>query len=248
MLYMGTALFVWLGSGRARRRKVTDRGVYLDRAAQAGLPVPPGAVLLQELYETFTAKGLVESRQGRAFIPDPELLHNTLFYSVRLPRFTRPVTFDSLFAPETGPLVTAGAAASSHLPVDMNDPGEVARALATLWSDAPRRPDSRADILLLEWIEAEMAGRACSLAADETDRVEVAGQTQKQTLPRMRGWLKPTSDMPPSTRRLQMLLGGVRRTFGRGDWVIDWADDGEICWLRDLSVVTAVTNPTISQA
>jgi pyruvate,water dikinase len=236
---MGTALFVWLGSGRARRRKVTDRGVYLDRAAQAGLPVPPGAILLQELYRTFTAKGLVEYLQGRALIPDPELLHNTLFYSVHLPRFMRPVTFTPLFAPKTGPLAEADAATSPHPAVDMNDAGEVARALAALWSEAPNRPDSRADILLLEWIEGEIAGRACSLAADETDRVEVTGQPQMQTLPRLRGWLQPPSDVPPYARRLQMLLGGVRRTLGRGNWAIEWADDGQICWLRDLSVATA---------
>jgi hypothetical protein len=228
---MGTALFVWLGAGRTRRRKVTARGVYLDRAAQAGLPVPPGAILLQELYETFTAKGLVENRQGRALIPDPELLHNTLFYSVRLPRFMRPVAFIPLFAPEPGPLVLP------HPPVDTTDAGEVARALAALWSEAPNRPDSRADILLMEWIEGEVAGRACSLAADETDRVAMAGQPPA-SLPRLRGWLKPAADAPPYARRLQMLLGGVRRTFGRGNWAIDWVDDGEICWLRDLSVAT----------
>jgi hypothetical protein len=32
-----------------------------------------------------------------------------------------------------------------------------------------------------------------------------------------------------------MLLGGVRRTFGRGDWSIKWADDGRICWLLEVT-------------
>ncbi len=238
---MGTVFFVWLGSGRARRRKVAARGVYLDQAAQARLPVPPGAILLQELFHTLTAKGLVENHDGRIVIPDPELLHNTLFYSARLPRFTRPVVLAPLFAPETWP---SAATMPPHRPViDMNNPGQVAQALASLWTTAPRQASGRVDVLLLESIDAETTGQATTLASEEMDRVTVTGNGSEpdQRLPRIRGWLKSPSDLPPYARRLQLLLGGVRRTFGRGDWAIDWVDDGSICWLRDLSVAAAGT-------
>ena len=48
---------------------------------------------------------------------------------------------------------------------------------------------------------------------------------------RLRAFQRTSGEMPPFARRLQKLLRGVRRTFGRGDWCIEWADDGEICWL-----------------
>jgi hypothetical protein len=35
-------------------------------------------------------------------------------------------------------------------------------------------------------------------------------------------------------QRLQQLLRGVRRTFGQGNWQIDWLDDGRICWLIQI--------------
>lgn len=239
---MGTAYFVWLGSGRARRRKVAERGVFLDRAAQAGLPVPPGAILLQELFQALTEKGVIENRADRTVIPDPELLHNTLFYSVHLPRFTRPVVFAPLFTPDALPTAGAGSP-PPHSPIDMNDPDQVTQALASLWPCAVRRSGGRADLLLMESIDAETTGQAYTLASEAFDRLEMtrSGPEPYQELPRIRGWLKPAVDLPPYARRLQMLLGGVRRTFGRGDWAIEWADDGAICWLRDLSIAGAKT-------
>jgi hypothetical protein len=31
-----------------------------------------------------------------------------------------------------------------------------------------------------------------------------------------------------------MLLRGARRTFGDDDWMIEWIDDGRICWLIQI--------------
>lgn len=233
---MGTALFIWLGSGRARRRKVAQRGVCIDQAAQAGLPVPPGAILLQELLQVFTREGLVESGQGRVSIPDPELLHNTLLYSVRLPRFRRPVMVRPLFPSGTGMQPRGEIPATFLSPVDLNDAGDTARALTAVWSAASRLPDVRADVLLMECVEAKHTGLAHTAAAGDTDQIESTGDEPMtlQPLTRLRGWQKPDPGLPPYARRLQLLLGGVRRTFGRGDWTIEWADDGRICWLLDV--------------
>ena len=87
---MASSLFIWLGSGRARRRRIGHKGRLLDEAARAGLPVPAGAILTDELLRVFVEKGLVENYDGRLIAPDPELLHNTLFFTVGLPRLDRP--------------------------------------------------------------------------------------------------------------------------------------------------------------
>lgn len=233
---MSMTLFVWVGSGRARRRKVGPRGVRLDRAAHAGLPVPPGAVLLDELLRVCLREGLVESSDGRVFIPDPELFHNTLFHSVRLPRFARPVTLSPLFAPEDHVPSGPDGARSAPRAIDLNDAGQTATALAALWSAAPRRPDARGDVLALETVAVQAVGRAHTLGSGVDDRVETDGPAAEVlSLPQLRGWHTPAGDLPPYARRLRMLLGGVRRTFGRGDWAIAWADDGRVCWLLDVA-------------
>jgi hypothetical protein len=233
---MGTPLFVWVGSGRARRRKVGPRGVRLDRAGHAGLPVPPGAVLLDELLRAFLQERLVERSDGRFFIPDPGLFHNTLFHSVRLPRFARPVNLISVFSAESEALSEADETQAPLPPVDLNDAGQTAAALASLWSAALRRPDARADVLALETVAAEAKGRARTLGSGVADRVETDGPAVPVlSLPQLRGRHTPAGDLPPYARRLRMLLGGVRRTFGRGDWAIAWADDGHICWLLDVA-------------
>ena len=133
---MAAIYFIWLGSGRTRRYHVAPEGQLLDRAAKVGLPAAPGAILLDEFYRVCLEKDLAEMAGGRAVIPDAELLHATLFHSVRLPRFNRPVAVD---------LVAPGAAngASIELPprrlIDANQPDELAQALVAAWNAAAQR-------------------------------------------------------------------------------------------------------------
>ena len=87
---MTTPLFIWLGAGRARRHHVGPPAARLDQAANAGLPVPAGAVLLDAFFRVALANGLAQANGG-VVIPDAELWHNTLHYSAHLPRFRRPV-------------------------------------------------------------------------------------------------------------------------------------------------------------
>jgi pyruvate,water dikinase len=232
---MVTALFVWVGSGRARRRKVGPQGARLDRAAYAGLPVPPGAILLDEFLRVCLREGLAEWGEGRVFIPDPELLHNTLIHSVRLPRFDRPVTLSGLSSPDAAHRGAAEAQSLSRA-IDLNDAGQTAAALAALWSAALRQPAARGDVLALERVDALWAGRARTSPIEPEDLVEIDEPAASvHALPQLRGFRTADVDRPPHARRLQMLLGGVRRTFGRGDWSIKWADDGRICWLLEVT-------------
>ncbi|HRN67086.1 MAG TPA: hypothetical protein PK205_10535 [Promineifilum sp.] len=227
---MASPLFIWLGAGRARRRHVAQRGQLLDQAARSGLPVPPGAILLDELLRTFIDKGLVENQGDRLLIPDPELFYNTLFYSVRLPPFKRPVLV--LPACDAVP-----AALSNRDPIDFGDNIATAAALSAVWTDISRAPIVRADVIVIEQVAANHAGVA--LTNDTADEVSLTlGEAPDfpAGLPRLSGWSRPDPALPSFSRRLQMLLRGARRTFGPGRWQIEWADDGQICYLTDIAV------------
>lgn len=231
---MSVMYFVWLGSGRAKRRHVDLEGRLLDQAAKAGLPVAPGAILLDEFYRVCLKERLVEIYDGRHIIPDAELLHATLFYSARLPRFEHPIATSLV----TGGGGVAGASVTPRhrSVIDAGQPGQLAGALAVAWDGVSARGDgARRDVLLLEEIAAEHSGRARLRDGEGEDHIEGYGEDANGTnfaLPVLTGWRKPDEALPPYAQRLQMLLRGVRHTFGRGDWAVEWADDGQICRLR----------------
>lgn len=230
---MSTPLFIWLGSGRARRRGVGRPARQLDQAAQAGLPVPAGAVLLDEFYRFALDTGLAQAGDRDVVIPDPELWHNTLFHSVRLPRFRRPVSLHAV-ADETA---TAGAPPVVCRDVDFDNPAAAARALETIWSAGAAL--RRRDALIIEVVAATTSGVATT-GATEVDQVALTGAAPF-ALPQLRHRRELTADLPPYARRLQQLLGGVRRTFGPGAWRIEWADDGRVCWLVQVSAMSPST-------
>lgn len=222
---MSTPFFVWLGSGRARRRKVAPAGQWLDEAARAGLPVPPGAILLDEFFHLCLDKGLAARHSDQVLIPDAELFYNTLFYSVRLPAFERPVTARRIEATPT-----------NHA-VDAADVAALTKALAAAWTSMPNAASGRHDVLLMERVAATSWGIATCRLAAERDEVLVTsdGPTSPLSLARLRPRQAAEATLPPFVRRLQMLLRGVGRTLGLGDRVVHWADDGEICWLLGVS-------------
>jgi len=225
---MTTPMFVWLGSGRARKRHVADDGRRLDQLAAAGLPVPPGAILLDEYYRFSLDKGLARSAGRRVTIPDAELWHNTLFLSVRLPGFARPVIVRGLGRGD--------APRPDYPPVAFDDAALAAQSLEDHWS-AFASDDARRDVLILESVAAANSGAAHSAAGDDADIILLDGRPDEPALrlPRLAGRDRPTTDQPPFARRLQQLLRGARRTLGPGDWRVEWADDGRVCWLTYVS-------------
>ena len=229
---MSAPLFVWLGAGRARRRGVADAGlVLLDRAAQAGLPVPAGAILLDEFFRFALEKSLAEWAGDRILIPDVELWHNTLLYSVRLPRFEQPILVRSAGQ-------QAGALDLAARPVDFADPDAAARAVAAAWSSPGLFSAGRRDTLLLEQVPVEIAGTVTLHDGRTTDTVWLRGAEARGEaieLPRLAGWNRPDASLPAYARRLQQLLRGARRTFGQGEWRVAWGDDGRLCWLLGVN-------------
>ena len=77
--------FIWLGSGRAKKRNVPRKGWLLDQAANSGLPVPQGGILLDEFFHICLKEGVVKIGDARMKVPDPVWLHEVLFRDVRFP-------------------------------------------------------------------------------------------------------------------------------------------------------------------
>ncbi|MCB8945010.1 MAG: hypothetical protein H6658_14765 [Ardenticatenaceae bacterium] len=212
--------FVWLGSGRARKRGVGEGGVLLDQAARVRLPVPSGGILLDAFYEGAVADGLlVRGENGRFSCPDPPLLHHVLYHDVRFPQLEKPVVVQPLFA----------TTSVSH--IQFTEPGQLACSLCEVYS--AKAEDVRRDVVVMEMVEAVVGGTAVTAASQATDTFTT--NEQSLTLPQLGIFQSASAAVPPFAQRLQKLLRGVRRTFGKGQWAINWADDGEVCWLTQIT-------------
>ncbi len=228
---MAKPYFVWLGSGRSKRRRVDGPAHWLDEAARARLPVPPGAILLDEFHQFCLEHDLLMTSGQALYITDPELLHNTLFHSIHLPRFEDLVTLRPTQAGDTFEDAAAYAA------FDSADPQAFAAALARAWSNGAKDPTARQDVYLLEALPSPQTGRALTASEATTDAVWVGASGSDSlpiALPRLGRWQRPDDDTPAHLGRLQQLLRGLRRTLDSAGWTVSWADDGNICWLTGV--------------
>ena len=176
--------FIWLGAGRAKKWAVEEKGLLLDRAAQSGLPVPAGAILLDEFFRLLLAEGVVVLQNGRINVPSPAWLHETLYESVRFPRL------DKLVA--VRPAV--GAVGQPQLNVNFNDPAHLARSLCQVYS---LFTDQRRDILVMEMKDCEVRGTAVTNANQDHDTIYSNKAPESKTLPQLRRRRRPEADQPP---------------------------------------------------
>lgn len=229
--------FIWLGSGRTRRRNVARKGSLLDQAARFGLPVPRGGILLDDFYRICLENGVVEAAAGEVAVPDPVWLHEVLYNEVRFPRLEKLVAVRSALAVPVGESRNKSRA---RLNIDSTDPAQLADALRDVWSAMIHlKNDQPLDILVMEMAADQSAGEAWSDADSATDQVVVKAQTgdglpDNFALKKISAFQRSSAEIPPFARRLQKLLRGVRRTFGKGEWHIEWVDDGAICWLLQV--------------
>jgi len=229
--------FIWLGSGRSRKRGVSRKGRLLDEATRAGLPVPSGGILLDEFYRICLAEGLAELVGDVIVITDPVWLHEVLYRDVRFPRLKKEVAVRSAKAVH-GKWNQSGK--STYLGVNFGDPVQLAKALRHTWSTMNGVDDGQSmDVLVMEMVVIQTAGQALSMFDSEEDLVRLSSgadgaKVDNLTLARLRPFQRTSREMAPYAHRLQKLLRGVRRSFGRGDWNVDWADDGEICWVLQI--------------
>lgn len=227
--------FVWLGANRARKWPVGQKALLLDKAASASLPVPSGAILMDELFTTLLEAGVVTtaSANGQTSIDiDPDWLFDSLYKGIRLPRFDRPMILRAAFSALTDAQQPVPSAAKSG--VAMNDPETLAQALSSIWSGPPSAEAAfRRDVLVMEMVQGEKGTAVTTQPSADTtptDTITTHGNTLE--IPQLTGFFPRTdSTLPPAAQRLQKLLNGIRRTFGAGIWQVDWLDDGKICWV-----------------
>jgi rifampicin phosphotransferase len=246
--------WVVLGSGRSANLGVGNKARLLDLAARAGLPVPAGLIVLDDVWHAALRLGLVRREKDGVEVGDAR----RLLARLDLPRFARPIAVRSAFALEDAPSQSLAGFFSSRLDVDPHDPETLAAALAEVWGSAERAGGAfRRDVLLLQMVAARHAGVAFSEQEHEDDLVNVIAGTADRLvsgavagdlllLPKLRPWEAPPGSpglVPnrPFALRLQRLLRDLRRIFGPGDWDVEWADDGERCWLIQLRPVTRPT-------
>lgn len=229
--------FIWLGSGRTRKRKVGRKGRLLDQAARSGLPVPYGGILLDDFYRICLLEGLAESVDGAVVIPDPVWLHEVLFRDVHFPRLKK---FAAVRPAAAIPAGKSYPITIARLGVDFREPVQVAEALREVWSAMIRlNSEQPLDVLVMEMVAIQTAGEAMSALGSTKDQINVNMGVDGElygsfTLEKIGAFQRVSADKPPFARRLQKLLRGVRRSFGKGDWRIDWADDGEICRILQI--------------
>ncbi len=228
--------FIWLGSGRARKRDVGSYGKLLDAAMRGRLPVPNGGILLDDFYRLCLEEGLAVVDNGRISIPDPNWLFAVLYRDVRFPQLDKFVVVRPLFStPESAAAKFSG----TQLDVDFDDAFQLAFALESVWSTAVDLADEwRRDVLVFEKVARQVGGTAVTHISQPTDEIYCVEDNHTFQPPKLKGFIpKADLSLPIYVQRLQHLLSGVRRTLGKGDWAIEWIDDGEICWLVQISAL-----------
>lgn len=238
-----------LGCGLAARHGCGSKASLLDRAARAGLPVPPGVLVLDEAWRFALDRGLVRAARSGArhpiSVPDPSLL----LHLIGLPSFTAPLAIRAAFTSEDGTKETLAGEFVPGLFVDGRRPAAVAAGLAGVWAAAFRRPRGfRRDVIVQEMALARRGGSVLTEREHEDDLMDVTDGTNhlprgeggprgSRALPKRRWGEGPTEDDPLSAR-LQALLRRVRRVFGEEDWMVEWADDDRKTWIIQIGPAT----------
>lgn len=237
-----TVHYIHLGSGEAAHYGVSAKGTLLDYAAQSGLPVPPGILLLDEARQTAIARGLLLEEDDCVCASDVD----NFVAALDLPPLTGQVAVRSAFAASDRLGESLAGYFTSSFNVDMSDPLALAMALCQVWASAlPHEATSRRDVLLVPIVDAEHSGVVFSEADFADDLVNytngapnklVSGETKGSLLrlPKLGvDGAAPAESFPPWAARLQVLLSDIRRLCP-GDWDAEWVDDGERCWLIQI--------------
>ena len=206
----------------------------LHRAAVAGVTIPSGVVVRDGDYSAWCAAGY----------PLPDDLRLSVL-AVR-----------SAFSTEDNPRLSHAGMFDSVLRVPGDDPRAIAAA-ATQVRESGQGVAVRRDLIIMKLVEAKHAGVAFTEREHEDDLVNLVAGTAEalltgkipgQTLdiPRCRRGEETDVLLPSWAQRLQRVLQLVRdlanvNRWGSGDWDVEWADDGKICWVVQLRPVTRPT-------
>jgi rifampicin phosphotransferase len=225
---------VVLGGHDSRASDAAPKASMLHRAALAGVAIPFGVVVLDAVYDAWVADGC----------PLPPELQAS------------PVAVRSAFASEDNSRFSHAGTFASVLRVPGNDPVAIAAAAAEVRASGDGSVVRR-DLIVMKMVDAKHAGVAFTEREHEDDLVNLVqgtaedlmtGKVTGQSLDIPRCRRGETTDMllPSWAQRLQRVLQLVRELanvnrWGSGDWDVEWADDGAVCWVVQLRPVTRPT-------
>ena len=207
-----------VGAGLLSAAGVGPKAALLDRAAAAGLPVPPAFVL---------APG------SAAEAPDV---------------LTGRVAVRSAFSSEDGATTSNAGRYTTVLDVDVDDPNEFGAAVRDVRAsadDSVERTDVLV-MQMVPAVVAGVAFSEAGWQDDLVEWVDgladglVGGARQGELIALARAvGREPLDPQQPAWQgRLGRLLRDVRSVFGDERWDIEWADDGTRCWLVQIRPVT----------
>jgi phosphohistidine swiveling domain-containing protein len=227
---------------------VSAKALRLAKAQRAGIAVPSAMVLLEEGWQTIRDLDLLATQQERLVPRDEALFIDALGLFTTLSGLTPRIAVRTLTDTDSPyPLAVQGIRATS-LRVDRRDPAGLSRAICGVWSAIQQLDNRRrGDVLLMSMVEPQFAGMALVVRGFEDDWINyVAGvgdglahgavTGMAMRLPRIYRWEQANAKLP-FAQRLQQLLRQVRQVFGDHQWEIEWADDGERCWLMEIRPV-----------
>ncbi|MEM8532683.1 MAG: PEP-utilizing enzyme [Chloroflexota bacterium] len=242
---------IQVGSGIATQSGIGNKAALLDRAAEAGLPVPMAYILTDAMWQHALTEQLVIVSHNTVVPIDADALR-ALFSAQTLPRF---VAVRSAFSAEDGTNTSLAGFFASQLWVTPHNTTRFAEALSEVWSSSLRYEQPlRRDVLVMGMVAAQHAGVAFTESEFEDDLINYTAGTAEElvggrvtgetlSLAKLRTWerTRKSSQQLPFIARLQALLRDVRQVFGAHDWDIEWADDGDRCWLIQIRSITGMT-------
>ncbi|MEM7736145.1 MAG: PEP/pyruvate-binding domain-containing protein [Deinococcota bacterium] len=255
-----------LGGNEIKRHTVGSKGKLLDQALRKGLPVPAGVIVLEEAWQSLEQRDFIShlDLQPNASVSELiELLQTRGLFAPWVVRSCFNVedgaetSFAGMFTSVLGVDETVLEQAVLDVLASASQTSVNQYRHATK-DDAPLRRD----ILIMPQINAQHAGVAFSDSEYEDDWLNVtdgladgllsgktAGETRKvarlRWLERSQTHLKTEDAQADDTdsddawlTRTQALLRQVRQSFGDKPWDIEWADDGETCYLLQLRPIS----------
>ena len=228
-----------LGSGDINHPKYGFKAKGLDIAAYKKIFVPKGYLVTHEILAKFDNKN------------EEDILITQIQTLLKKPS----IAIRSAFSVEDQNDNSFAGVFDTVLSVNKNKSEEIITGLKKVLKSARNyKNNSRHDILVMEMVKAKNSGVAFTESQYEDDLVNwtygiasklVSGEIsgEKLTIPKLKNcdifFKKPdiTNDLP-FYNRVQVLLKKIRSIFGEKEWDVEWADDGNICWLLQIRPIT----------
>jgi hypothetical protein len=206
----------------------------LRQALRGRLPLPEAYILPQAWLQRALANGAVkqdaDGKYAIAFADD-------FVAQLQLPASLQLLQVCALDVP-----ITEGVHAGM---LSRSDAAGLAEAMCRAWHHQfvvaqNNHALPRQDLLFTKFVEWKAAGVAVLQSGYAHDAITVLdvenNLKQPLDLQRLRKGEKPFKHLTPWQQRLQILLAGVRRVLGDGDWTLRWGDDGTRCVLLQIAV------------